>query len=58
MSTTKRLTDVTRTNVLYLIIGALVIVVAVLGYQVYHYRHEPPGLHIDVGPDGLKIDSK
>lgn len=45
----------TRNNVLYLIIGAMVIVVAVLGYEVYKDRHPPEGLHINVGPNGLSI---
>jgi len=49
---------VTRTNILYLIIGALVIVVAVLGYQSYQDRHQPEGVHIDVGPNGLSIQEK
>ena len=45
-------------NILYLIIGALVIVVAVLSYEVYRDRHPPPGVHIDVGPHGLSIQGK
>jgi RsiW-degrading membrane proteinase PrsW (M82 family) len=48
----------TRTNILYLIIGALVIVVAVLGYQFYQDRHQPEGVHIDVGPNGVSIEKK
>ena len=47
-----------RTNILYLAIGALVIVVAVLGYQLYQDRHPPEGVHIDVGPNGLSIEKK
>lgn len=49
---------VARTNVLYLIVGALVIAVAVLGYQLYQDRHPPEGLHINVGPGGLTIQGK
>ena len=45
-------------NILYLIIGALVIAVAVLSYQVYQDRHQPEGLHINVGPGGLSIQGK
>ena len=49
----------TRNNVLYLVIGALAVAAAVLGYQVYRDRHEPyQGVHIDVGPGGLKIEGK
>jgi RsiW-degrading membrane proteinase PrsW (M82 family) len=45
-------------NVLYLIIGALIVAVAVLGYNVYQTRKQPEGLQINVGPNGLKIQSK
>ena len=47
-----------RTNVLYLIVGALAIAVAVMGYQLYQDRHPPEGLHINVGPGGLTIQGK
>ncbi len=47
-----------RSNFLYLIVGALVIAVAVLGYQVYQDRHQPEGLNINVGPGGLSIQGK
>lgn len=49
---------VIRNNVLYLVIGALVIVVAVLSYELYQDRHQPAGVHIDVGPKGLSIEGK
>ncbi|MBS0528036.1 MAG: hypothetical protein JSS22_01415 [Proteobacteria bacterium] len=45
-------------NVLFLIIGALIVVAAVLGYNLYEAKKEPKGVHINVGPSGLKIDSK
>ena len=48
----------TRSNILYLIIGALVIVIAVMGYQLYQDRQQPEGLHINVGPGGLSIQGK
>ena len=48
----------TRDNIFYLVIGALVIVVAVLGYQLYQDRHPPEGLQINVGPGGLSIKGK
>ena len=58
MTRSKRRATVTRSNTLYLIIGALVIVAAVLGYQLYQDRHQPEGLHINVGPGGLSIQGK
>jgi hypothetical protein len=46
---------VTRNNILYLIIGALVVVVAGLSYQLYQDRHPPEGMSIKFGPNGLSI---
>ena len=45
-------------NVLYLIIGVLVIAMAALGYNLYQAKKEPEGLQINVGPNGLKIQNK
>jgi hypothetical protein len=45
-------------NILYLIIGALMLAVGVLGYNLYQIKKEPEGLQINVGPSGLKIQSK
>jgi predicted negative regulator of RcsB-dependent stress response len=46
---------VSRSNLVYLVVGALVIVVVVMGYQLYQDRKEPEGMRIDVGPKGLTI---
>ena len=51
-------TSVTRDNILYLAIGALVIVVAVLSYQLYQDHKQPEGMRIDLGPNGLSIEKK
>ncbi len=45
-------------NVLYLVIGVLVLGLGVLGYNLYQAKKEPEGLQINVGPNGLKIQSK
>jgi hypothetical protein len=45
-------------NILFLIIGALIVAVGVLGYNLYQAKQEPKGMQINVGPDGLKIKSK
>jgi predicted negative regulator of RcsB-dependent stress response len=45
-------------NVLYLIIGALVIVAAVLGYQLYQDRQKTTGIQINVGKSGISIEKK
>ena len=45
-------------NVLYLIIGVLVVAVGVMGFNLYQAKKQPEGLQINVGPDGLKIQNK
>ena len=52
----KRMAD--NKNLLYLIIGVLLVAVGVLGFNLYQARKQPDGLQINVGPDGLKIQSK
>ncbi len=50
--------SMSRSNVLYMIVGALVVVVAVLGYQVHQDRKKPQGLNINLGPSGIHVDKK
>jgi predicted negative regulator of RcsB-dependent stress response len=45
-------------NLMFLIIGALIVAVGVLGYNLYQSKKEPDGLQINVGPGGVKIQSK
>ena len=45
-------------NVLYLIIGILLVAVGVLSYNLYQAKKQPEGFQINVGPDGLKIQGK
>ena len=47
-----------RNNIVYLIVGALVVVVAVMSYQLYQDRKKPEGVRIDIGPNGVSIDKK
>ncbi|HEY2228295.1 MAG TPA: hypothetical protein VGI22_11285 [Xanthobacteraceae bacterium] len=47
-----------RDNLLYLVIGALVVAVALLGYQLYETKKEPTGVHVNLGEKGLSIESK
>jgi hypothetical protein len=42
-------------NILYLIIGSLVVVVAVVGYQLYQNRQRT-GIQISVGEIGISIE--
>ena len=48
----------TRDNLIYLVIGALVVAVAALGYQLYEAKKEPSGLHINLGDKGISIEGK
>lgn len=45
-------------NLMFLIIGALIVGVGVLGYSLYQAKKEPDGVQINVGPGGVKIQSK
>jgi predicted negative regulator of RcsB-dependent stress response len=45
-------------NILYVVVGVLVVAVAVLGYNLYQAKKQPEGLQINVGPGGVKIQSK
>jgi hypothetical protein len=48
----------TRNNILYLVLGALIVAVAVLGYQLYQERRQPEGVQIKIGPGGFSIEKK
>ena len=48
----------TRSNSIYLIIGVLVVVAAVLAYQLYQERKQPEGMQINIGPGGVSIEKK
>ena len=56
--TVEQATMMTRDNIIYLVIGALVVAVAALGYQLYQAKKEPTGLHINLGEKGLSIENK
>jgi hypothetical protein len=45
-------------NVLFLIIGALIVGIGVLGYNLYQEKKEPDGLQINLGPNGVKVQNK
>jgi hypothetical protein len=48
----------TRDNVLYLVIGALVVAVGVLGFQLYEAKKEPKGVQLNIGERGISIETK
>jgi predicted negative regulator of RcsB-dependent stress response len=45
-------------NILYVVVGVLIVAVTVLGYNLYQAKKQPEGLQINVGPGGVKIQSK
>ena len=45
-------------NVLYLIIGALIVAVAVFGYQLYREHQKATGIDINIGKSGISIEKK
>ena len=45
-------------NILFLVIGALVVIVAVVGYQLYKEQQKPSGIEINVGKGGISIEEK
>ena len=47
-----------RNNVLSIAVGALIVAVAVLGYQVYQDRKEPKGVQINLGQNGISVEKK
>jgi hypothetical protein len=48
----------TRSNIVYLVLGALIVAVAVLSYQLYQERRQPEGVQIKIGPGGVSIEKK
>jgi RsiW-degrading membrane proteinase PrsW (M82 family) len=45
-------------NVFYLVIGALAVVVAVMGYRFYQERQAASGIDINIGKSGISIEKK
>lgn len=45
-------------NVLFLVTGVLIVVVGVLGYNLYQAKKQPEGLQINLGANGLKVQGK
>jgi len=45
-------------NVLHLIIGALAVSTAVVGFLLYQERHRTTGIEINIGERGISIETK
>lgn len=48
----------TRTNSLYLVIGALVVAVIALGGYAYHEHTKPKGVELNIGQNGVSVQEK
>ncbi|WP_172724203.1 MULTISPECIES: hypothetical protein [Neorhizobium] len=48
----------TRTNNLYLIIGALLVAVIRLGFYAYREETKPKGVELSIGQNGIKVQEK
>jgi hypothetical protein len=53
-----RLASIMNRNILYLLVGALAVVSAVFGYQLYQERQKTTGIEINVGERGISIEKK
>lgn len=51
-------TGMNNRSILYVVVGVLIVAVAVLAYNLYQAKKQPEGLQINVGPGGVKIQSK
>jgi predicted negative regulator of RcsB-dependent stress response len=47
-----------KRNVLYLVIGVLVVVTVIIGYQLYQERQKTTGVEISIGQRGISIEKK
>jgi hypothetical protein len=45
-------------NLLYFVIALLVVVTAVVGYQLYQERQKSTGIEINIGERGVSIEKK
>jgi len=49
---------VTSRNLVFLITGALIAVIAIVSYRAYEDKREPKGVQINVGPGGISLEKK
>ena len=45
-------------NLMFLVVGALIVVVGVLGYSLYQEKKQPDGVQISVGSKGISVEKK
>jgi hypothetical protein len=49
---------VTNRNLVFLVAGALIAVLAILSYRAYEDSREPKGIQLNVGPGGISLEKK
>jgi hypothetical protein len=47
-----------RTNGLYLLIGALIVVIGGLSAYIFHEEKKPDGIELSIGQNGVSIEQK
>ncbi|MCQ2004806.1 hypothetical protein [Rhizobium sp. NRK18] len=45
-------------NVLYFVVGALVVVVAGMAYYIYDKERQPEGVELSIGKGGISVEKK
>jgi len=45
-------------NLLYVLLGGLIVATAVLSYQLYQDRKQPSGVQLNIGEKGISIEQK
>jgi len=48
----------TNRNIVFLVIGALCALVAILSYKIYEDNREPKGVQLNIGPKGISVEKK
>jgi hypothetical protein len=47
-----------RSNGLYFVIGALLVVVVGLGAYIFHEERKPEGVELSIGQNGISVEQK
>jgi hypothetical protein len=43
---------------MYMVVGALLAVIAILSYKVYEDNRQPNGVQLNIGPAGISVEEK
>ena len=49
---------VTNRNLMFLLVGAVIAVLAIVSYRVYEDNREPKGVQLNIGPGGISLEKK